>query len=78
MTDQSMLEDPEEMRRSGYGIVDAIVDRWANLRDGPAWQGATRDHLEPLLHGPAPEEGRDLEDLLDTILTDVMPFACQS
>ncbi len=75
MTDQRMLEDPEEMRRSGYEVVDAIVERWANLRDGPAWRGATRDHLEPLLHGPAPEEGRDLKDLLDTILTDVMPFA---
>ena len=71
----ALLEDPEEMRRSGYEVVDAIVERWANLRDGPAWQGATRDRLEPLLHGPAPEEGRDLEDLLGTILKDVMPFA---
>ena len=83
MTDQTMgnvpfgplLEDPEEMRRSGYEVVDAIVDRFTDLDDGPAWQGATRDRLEPLLHGPAPEEGRDLRGLLDTILGDVMPFA---
>lgn len=83
MTDQTMgeapfgalLEDPEEMRRSGYEVVDAIVERWANLPEGPAWQGATRDHLEPLLHGPAPEEGRDLEGLLNTIIRDVMPYA---
>ena len=83
MTDQTMgeasfgalLEDPEEMRRSGYEVVDAIVERWANLPEGPAWQGATRDHLEPLLHGPAPEEGRDLEGLLNTIFRDVMPYA---
>ena len=70
-----LLEDPEEMRRSGYEVVDAIVERWTHLRDGPAWRGATRERLEPLLHGPAPEEGRDLEGLLDTILEDVMPFA---
>ena len=83
MTDQAtgwcagraLREDPEEMRRSGYAVVDAIVERWANLRDGPAWQGATRDTTGPLLHGPAPEEGRELEGLLDTILGDVMPLA---
>ena len=38
-----LLEDAEEMRRSGYLVVDAIVDRWSRLDDGPAWQGATRD-----------------------------------
>ena len=72
-----LLEDPEEMRRSGYEVVDAIVARWAQLRDGPAWRGATRDRVEPLLHGPAPEEGRDLEGLLDTIVKDMMPFAAR-
>ncbi|MYA12067.1 MAG: aminotransferase class I/II-fold pyridoxal phosphate-dependent enzyme [Gemmatimonadetes bacterium] len=71
----TLLEDPEEMRRSGYEVVDAIVERWTHLRGGPAWRGATRDRLEPRLHGPAPEEGRDLEGLLDTIFRDVMPFA---
>lgn len=72
---EPLLEDPEEMRRSGYAVVDAIVERWAGLADGPAWQGATRDELEPLLHGPAPEDGRDLESLLETVTGDVMPFA---
>lgn len=83
MTDQAtgcnggsaLREDPEEMRRSGYEVVDAIVERWTNLRDGPAWQGATRDRTEPLLHGPAPEEGKELEALLDKVLGDVMPLA---
>ncbi len=70
-----LLETPEEMRRSGYAIVDAIVDRWARLGDDPAWQGATRDITEPMLHGPPPEEGRDLAGLLDTVLGDVMPLA---
>ena len=70
-----LLENPEDMRRSGYAVVDAIVDRWARLGDGPAWQGATRAATEPLLHGPPPEEGRELAELLDTVLGDIMPFA---
>ena len=72
-----LLEDTEEMRRSGYQVVDAIVDRWSRLDDGPAWQGATRDVTEPMLHGPPPEEGRDLDGLLETILQDVMPLAAR-
>ncbi len=75
MAERPLLENPEEMRRSGYAVVDAIVDRWARLGDGPAWQGATRDITEPMLHGPPPEEGRELAELLDTVLGDVLPLA---
>ena len=75
MAERPLLENPEEMRRSGYAVVDAIVDRWASLGDGPAWQGATRDITEPMLHGPPPEEGRELAELLDTVLGDVLPLA---
>ena len=75
MAEHPLLENPEEMRRSGYAVVDAIVDRWARLGDGPAWQGATRDVTEPMLHGPPPEEGRELAELLDTVLGDVLPLA---
>ncbi len=75
MAERPLLENPEEMRRSGYAVVDAIVDRWASLGDGPAWQGATRDITEPMLHGPPPEEGRELAELLDTVLGDILPLA---
>ena len=75
MAERPLLENPEEMRRSGYAVVDAIVDRWARLGDGPAWQGATRDVTEPMLHGPPPEEGRELAELLDMVLGDVLPLA---
>ena len=71
----SLLEDPEEMRRSGYQVVDAIVRRWSDLADGPPWQAATRDVTEPLLHGPPPEDGQELDPLLETIVRDVMPLA---
>ncbi len=69
------LEDPDEMRRSGYAVVDAIIDRWTSLDDGPAWQGATRDVTGPLLDGPPSEEGCDLDQLLAKVLADVMPLA---
>ncbi len=73
--DLSFLEDPEEMRRSGYLVVDAIVDRWTRLGEGPAWQSATRRATEALLDGPPPEKGRDLEELLEVILRDILPLA---
>ena len=74
----SLLEGKEEMRRSGYAVIDSIVERWSAIGEHPAWQGAPRDVMEPKLHGPAPEEGRDLAELLDTISKDVMPFAGQT
>ncbi|MDE2762129.1 MAG: aminotransferase class I/II-fold pyridoxal phosphate-dependent enzyme [Gemmatimonadota bacterium] len=70
-----MLEEAAEMRRSGYQVVDAIVDRWSALPDGPPWRAATRDATESLLHGPPPEEGRAFGPLLQTVLHDVMPLA---
>ncbi len=70
-----LLEDAEAMRRSGYEAIDRIVERWRALGDGPAWRSATRDVTEPLLDGPPPEEGTELEGLLATIAEDVMPLA---
>ncbi len=71
----SLLEDQEAMRRSGYRVVDAIVRRWSHLSEDPPWQAATHDVTGPLLDGPPPEEGRELEPLLETIVRDVMPLA---
>ena len=74
---ESLLEDPEEMRRSGYQVVDAIVERWSRLAEDPPWQAATRDATEPLLHGPPPEQGQDLDPLLETVVRDVMPLSAR-
>ena len=73
----SILEDPEEMRRSGYRVVDAIVERLSELRDDKAFQTAPREVTEALLDGPPPEEGRDLDPLLETVVGDVMPLAAR-
>ena len=73
----SILEDREEMRRSGYRVVDAIVERLSELGDDKAFQTAPRDVTEALLDGPPPEEGRDLDPLLETVVRDVMPLAAR-
>ena len=65
------------MRRSGYQVVDAIVDRLSELGHDKAFQTAPRDITEALLDGPPPEEGRDLEPLLETVVRDVMPLAAR-
>ncbi len=66
---------PDEMRRLGYHVVDLLVDRWTNLRDGPAWQFSPRDELEPLLWGPPPEEGRDPDQVIGEVVDRVLPKA---
>ncbi len=66
---------PEEMRRLGYRVVDLIVDRWAHLGDGPAWQFKSRRELEPRVWGSPPDEGRDPDQVIQQVLDDVLPFA---
>lgn len=66
---------PEEMKRLGYRVVDAVVDRWTGLREDPAWKGGTRRELEPLLGGDPPEIGLDPDTVLDRALQDILPRA---
>jgi len=74
-TTSSLEIPPEEMRRLGYKVVDLIVDRWAGLREGPAWQFGDRRELEPLIAGPPPEEGQDPDLILRRVVEDVLPRA---
>ena len=58
--------DPERMRALGYRAVDALVERWATLADGPPWVGAGRGELESARGGggaapdPAPDLAQDV------------------
>ena len=47
------------MRRLGYAVIDALVDRQVGLRDGLPWRGGTRRELEPLLREPCPDDPGD-------------------
>ncbi len=67
--------DPETMRALAYRVVDLVVDRWAGLGQGPAWQGADRSETEPLLREPPPDAPRPAEDVIRRAVTDVLPLA---
>ena len=63
---------PEQMRRLGYQVVDAIVDALAGLRDRPPARRAGPDELAGLLHEPVPRAGADPEQVLRRAVDDVL------
>ncbi len=69
--------DVETMRRTGYAVVDLLVQRWATLRQQPPWRTASRAELETRLREPVPERGRadDFDALLRRTADDVLDFA---
>lgn len=66
---------PEEMRRLGYAVVDAVVARHAGLRNGAPWRGGSRAELEDILREPCPEEGRDADVVMARALAEILPRA---
>lgn len=74
--DRSELElDADAMRRAARAVADAVVERWARLREEPATRLADRETTEARLREDPPEEGRPLSDSLDRFWSDVEPFA---
>ena len=43
MADSPLEWSPDEIRRLGYAIVDAVAERWGGLRDSDPWRGGTRE-----------------------------------
>lgn len=66
---------PDTMRRLGYRVVDALVERWDGLREDRAWTGASRAELEPLLREEPPAYGRDAEEVIERALDEVLSRA---
>ncbi len=66
---------PDEMRRIGYKVIDALVDRFEHIESLPAVRVGTGAELEAKLRGPLPEEGRAFDEIMDQVLRDVMPYA---
>ncbi len=66
---------PDAMRALGYRVVDQIVDHLAGLERARA--GApppSRAELEARLREPAPEQGRALDETLERLRNDVLPY----
>ncbi len=60
------------MRELGHRVIDLLVDHWTTLREQPAGRRADRGRLERLLREPPPERGRDAEEVLARVATDVL------
>lgn len=65
----------DEMRRSGYAVVDWLVERLDELMRGPVLTEGHAADLRERLAGPAPETGVPLGHLLDRLGRDVLPFS---
>jgi aromatic-L-amino-acid/L-tryptophan decarboxylase len=75
--DPSLRMPPDEMRRLGYRVVDALVKRATDLSDDPAWVGGRREEMEELFRAPAPELGRSADEVLDRALGEILPRAAR-
>jgi glutamate/tyrosine decarboxylase-like PLP-dependent enzyme len=65
---------PDELRRLGYRIVDAVAD---HVQHGPGelpLRTAAPAELRARLHAPPPDAPGDADAALDTLLADVLPF----
>jgi aromatic-L-amino-acid decarboxylase len=74
-SDDPLELDSEEMRRLGYRTVDLLVERIAELGEGPVWRGARRTDMEGRLREPPPEEPADPEELFEQLASDVLAYA---
>ena len=70
--------EPEELRRLGYRVVDAIVDHWQMLGDCPPTFAPIRTgdaaDLRARLGGPPPDAPGDPDAALQRLLDDVLPY----
>jgi aromatic-L-amino-acid/L-tryptophan decarboxylase len=66
--------EPEELRRLGHRVVDAIVDHWERLDELPPIRAGDAATLREKVGGPPPAGPGDVDAALDTLLADVLPF----
>lgn len=71
----SLSMPPDEMRRLGYRVVDALVARATDLPDDVAWVGGRREEMEKLFRAPAPEVGQSADEVLERAMGEILPRA---
>jgi glutamate/tyrosine decarboxylase-like PLP-dependent enzyme len=65
---------PDEMRRLGYRVIDAIVERSVSLRSQPTGAVGDAEALRAAVGGPAPEGPTDPGVALERLFDDVLPW----
>lgn len=69
--------DADTMRRTGYAVVDALVEHLTDT-DAPALRRADPDEMRRRLAGPPPEGPVDFDTLLGQLRDDVLSFMARS
>jgi aromatic-L-amino-acid/L-tryptophan decarboxylase len=69
------MSDLQAFRAAGHTVVDGVADHLTELPDQPVWQPLPDDLRERLLELPLPASGIALDDLVETMLRDVLPYA---
>lgn len=78
MHDEDLLAlDPEAMRRSGYAMVDALVDYLADDQV-PALRRAAPSEMRALIDAPPPAGPSEVPDLVDRLRADVLAYMARS
>ena len=71
--DRSMLTlTTDEMRRIGYRAVDMLVDYFSTVAEKPVATVLDRETTERLFMEPPPEDGRDIDEVIDRVERDLM------
>ncbi len=65
----------EPFRVAGRSLVDGVADHLAALPSGPVWQPLPDNVRRQICDLPLPDEPAALDDLVGTMLSDVLPHA---
>lgn len=65
----------QEFRRAGHALVDGVADHLAALPSGPVWHPLPDALRAQLLDLPLRERGDTLDNVVATVLRDVLPHA---
>jgi glutamate/tyrosine decarboxylase-like PLP-dependent enzyme len=72
--DDPLAMDPEAMRRLGYEVVDRLVVRAERMDASPALRTSPRRTIAKLLDEPPPERPQPVDQVLDELFENVLPF----
>lgn len=68
---------PGRMLELAARAAELTVARIRRLPDEPAWRGASRRELDSVLAGPAPEDGRPAEEVMEEAAGRILPVAAR-
>jgi aromatic-L-amino-acid decarboxylase len=74
-TGAASVTELEAFRHAGHTLLDGVADHLAALGSRPVWQPLPDALREQLLDLPLPQDAAALDDLVATMLGDVLPHA---